>query len=342
MKNFYIIILILLGIKTSAQEFYITSYDYSTYLNTIKYIDANLNATPVATFYFLGDQILDIAYAPDGKLYGTISDAIIELDLANGTSNEVYQFPLPGNYNSLVCNSNNEIVALDFNSQRLITIDLATFTEVSNIYLGESSPGDLTFYKGNLIFESASSSNVIGYHGTNLKTVACGIKRLSGEYFQFLGFSNYTDSCDNNFVYGFSEDGYVYSYNIESQTNEEVGELIQNYTGPINGATSINEYTASACPLQELDEVNCNLDVFDQALSNLLFYPNPVEETLHVQNSNTDEELYFKLYSQDGRMLIKNILTPEIDFSKFSSGVYFMEIYNKSKSLSTTKKIIKN
>ena len=51
--------------------------------------------------------------------------------------------------------------------------------------------------------------------------------------------------------------------------------------------------------------------------------------------------MFFKLYSAEGRKLTENILTREIDFSKLSVGIYFMEIYNKSKTLSTTKKIIK-
>lgn len=340
MKIIYITVLVLFGIKTYAQEFYITTYDYATYLNTIKYVDPDLNVTPLTSLYFSGDQIWDIAFAPDGKLYGALSDALIEIDVAQGTYTVVYEFPVSGQYNSLVCNSNNQIITLEYNSRNLITIDLATFTEVSNVVLTESSPGDLTFYKGNLIFQGATSNNILSFDGNNLKTVACAIRRMSGENFLFFGLSNYTDSCENSFVYGFSEDGYVYRYNIESKTNEEVG-ILDYFSGPINGSTSINEYSASACPFLDLDEVNCNLKITEEQLTNILLYPNPVEDILHIQDLNIPEEMFFTIYSLEGRKLTEDILTPQIDFTQFAQGIYFIEIYNKSKTLSTTKKILK-
>ena len=342
MKNLYIILFFFFGINVNAQEFYITSYDYVTYINKIKYVDSNLNVTPLASFYFHGDQILDIAYAPTGKLYGVLRDAIIELDLQNGSSNVVYNFPVSGQFNSLVCNSNNEILVLEYYTQRLITIDLATFTEVSNVYLSESTTGDLTFYKGNLIFQSASTNNIISYDGNSLKTVACGLSAVSGDPILFWGLSNYTDSCESNFVYGFDPFGAVFSYDLESNTKEEVGQLREAYSWPVNGATSINEYTASACPLIKLDEVDCNLKIIDKELDNLLVYPNPVKDVLHIGNLNTQEEMFFTLYSLEGRKLTEGTLTAEIDFSKLSVGIYFIKIYNKSKTVSITKKIIKS
>lgn len=341
MKNFYILLFILFGIKTFAQEFYITSYDYNTFLNTIKYVDADLNVTPLATYYFNGDQILDIAMDANGTLYGTKADTLIELNLVDGTSTEVYNFPVPGQYNSLVCNSDNQIVALDFNSQRLITIDLATFTQVSNVYLSESSPGDLTYYKGNLLFPSASSDDIMSYNGNTVTPVGCRISSPSGEPFLFWGYSNFTDSCDTNFVYGFNQSGTVYSFDIESNTHEYVGNLQENNSWPLNGATSINEYTASACPLVPLNAVNCNLAVSDYQLSLVSFYPNPVEDIIHLKNLNVDEPLFISIFSVEGRKLTDALLTPEMDISKLPSGLYFMEISNQSKSISATKKIIK-
>ena len=324
----------LLGIKSYAQEFYISTFDLPTYKNTIKHIDANLNATSL--FDITGYAIFDIAYAPTGKLYGTISNAIMEIDLQNQSFTFVYDFPITGIYNSLVCNSDNEIIVLEYNSQRLITIDLTTLTEVSNVPVGESSPGDLTFYKGNLIFQSVASNNILSFDGINKKTVACGDENIL-----LFGLSNYTDACDNNFVYGFTEDGFVYRYFIETNTYEAVGQINEENSAPIYGATSINENTASACPMLNMEVVDCNLSVVDQELSNLVLYPNPVSDILHIQNINMNEQLFFTLYSLEGRKLTDKLLTPEMDFSQVSSGIYFMEIYNRSKTISITKKIMK-
>ena len=341
MKALYLLPFALFGIQANAQVFYITSYDYSTYLNTISSIDANLNVTPLTSLYFNGDQIWDIAFASDGKLYGTTSYALIEIDLQAGMSNEVYEFPVTGQYNSLVCNDFREAVTLEYNTNHLITIDLTTFTEVSDVVVGESSPGDLTFYKGNLIFQGTTSNDILTLDGTALRTVACAIPSASGEPFLFYGLSNYTDSCENNFVYGFSQDGHVYRYDVEAHTSVAVG-LLANSPQPINGSTTINEYAASDCPLTALGEVSCTVQVRDEQLSDMLLYPNPVLDVLHVQDLRPQDELLFTIHSLDGRKLTEGVLTPEISFSQFASGIYSIEIYNRSKTLSTTKRIVRN
>ncbi len=342
MKKFYILFFLLYAITSRGQQFYITSYDYSTFLNTIKYVDANLNVTPLATLYFNGDQIFDIAFAPNGKLYGTTSNALIEINLQTGTSTEVYNFPATGKYNSLVCNSENQVIALEYYSQRLITIDLVTFTELSNIYLGESSPGDLTFYKGNLLFQSATSNNMMAYDGNSLETVGCGLNAISGDPILFWGLSNYTDACETNIVYGFDPYGAVFRYNFEANTSEEIGQLNESYSWPINGATSINEYLASACPLENMNAVNCNLVVDDQNMSTLMFYPNPVMDILHIGNLDNQDQFYISIYSVEGKIVYDAILISEVDVSNLNSGIYFLKIFDKSKMTSITKKIVKN
>lgn len=341
MKALYPMLFSLLGIQANAQSFYITSYDYSTYLNTISSIDADLNVTPIASLYFNGDQIWDIAFASDGKLYGTTSYALIEINLQAGIYTEVYEFPVTGQYNSLVCNSDNEIITLEYNNHHLITIDLSNFTEVSNVVLDESSPGDLTFYKGDLIFQGTSSNAILSVRGTTLITLACPIASPSGEPFLFYGFSNYTDSCEADLVYGFSQDGHVYRHDIEAQTNAEVGTLA-NSPQPINGSTTLNEWMASGCSSIELDEVSCTVQMREQQLSDVLLYPNPVVDVLHVQGLALQGELLFALHSLDGRKLIEGVLTPEMDLSQFASGVYLMDIYNSSRTLSSTRRIITN
>ena len=340
MKTISSILLVLLGIQVNAQTFYITSYDYPTYMNTISAIGPDLSITPLASLYFNGDQIWDIAFAPDGTLYGTLSDAIIEIDLQNGTSTVVYDFPVAGQYNSLVCNSANEIVALEYNTNHLITIDLSSFTQVSDVVLSESSPGDLTYYKGNLIYQGATSNAILSVRGTSTITLSCPVPSPSGEPFLFFGLSNYTDSCNDNFVYGFTADGLVRRCYIESHTSEEVG-VIPNQPWPINGSTSINEYSASACPQIDLDEVNCTLQVRSEPRSVISIFPNPVSDILHIQGVDLLDGMFFTIHSMDGRKLIEGILTPDIDLSKFSAGSYVLNIFDGSKTLSTTTKIIK-
>ena len=222
----------------------------------------------------------------------------------------------------------------------MITIDLTTFTEVSDVVVGESSPGDLTFYKGNLIFQGTTSNDMLALDGTALRTVACAIPSASGEPFLFYGLSNFTDSCENNFVYGFSQDGHVYRYDVEAHSSVEVGTLA-NSPQPINGSTTINEYTASDCPLTALGEVSCTVQVRDEQLSDMLLYPNPVTDELHVQNLRMPGELFFTIHALDGRKLTEGVLVPEVDLSNFASGMYLMDIYNRPRTLFTTRKVLK-
>ena len=341
MKALFLFLFSLFGIQVNAQTFYITSYNYSDYMNTISAVGPNLNRTALTSLYFNGDQIWDIAFAPDGTLYGTLSNALIEIDLQNGTSTVVYEFPVFGQYNSLVCNSDNEIITLEYNTNHLITIDLTTFTEVSDVVLSESSPGDLTFYKGNLIFQGTSSNAILSVRGTTLITLACPTASPSGEPFLFYGFSNYTDSCESNFVYGFSQNGRVYRHDIEAHTSTQVG-ILANSPQPINGSTTINEWMASACPFIELDEVSCTVHVREEELSDVWLYPNPVLDVLHVQDLHLQDELFFTIHALDGRKLTEGVLTPEIDFSQFAAGIYMVEIYNRSKTLSTIRRVLKD
>ena len=340
MKPISSILLFFLWFQAHAQEFYITTYNYNNFLNKIKLVDADLNVTPLASFNFNGDQILDIAFAPDGTLYGTNSDAIIEIDLQNGTSSVVYEFPVPGQYNSLVCNSANEIVTLEYNTAHLITIDLATFTQVSDVVLAESSPGDLTFYRGNLIFQGTTSNNILRYNGTDLLRVACPMTLPSQEYALLLGFSNYTDQCESNFIYGFSQFGDVYHYDLTSNTAEYVGDL-GNANDLVNGSASMNEYTASSCPVVDMDEVSCTVEVPEEQLPDIRLYPNPVLDILHIAGPGRLDKLLFTLCALDGRKLMEGNVPPEMDLTQLSPGIYVLDIHNTSKKNFTSRRIIK-
>ncbi len=335
MKYIYLIA-ILFGISLSnAQEFYICDYNQNTEENNIKLIGPNFEIISEVTLNNFVGSILDIAYSPSGKIYGITSDqTIIEINLATGDFTSLFTFQTSIFYNNMVCNVNNELLLIN-GSQQLITFSLDSLSIISIEDIGDTTPGDLTFYKGNLIFQSAFSKDIVRFTNNQLTTVACG------NYLSFFGFSNFVTNCGENLVYAF-ESGNVYQFDIESNTVEQVGSIFLG-GAEIFGATSINEYLASACPLEELQEVNCDLNISDELLANLQIYPNPVKNFLYIQNLNFSEDLFFTLYSVEGKKLLSEVsLSPEIDLSELSSGVYLMNIYNKSKSVSITKKILKN
>ena len=164
---------------------------------------------------------------------------------------------------------------------------------------------------------------------------------LCGDDFETIGFANFTIDCGDNLVYGLTWSGNIFEYNIESNEMMQVGNILPQGI-EIYGATTVNEYMASTCTLEELPEVECVLNVSEEFASNLEIYPNPVTDVLKVQNLNYSQDIFYTLFSIEGKKLAQGILTTEIDLSHFSSGIYLMNIYNKSKTVIATKKIVKN
>jgi hypothetical protein len=60
--------------------------------------------------------------------------------------------------------------------------------------------------------------------------------------------------------------------------------------------------------------------------SNLLIYPNPVNDKLNINVDVPEVEIALRLFSSDGRILLSCQQQKSIDFSGFNKGVYFLEV----------------
>ena len=60
--------------------------------------------------------------------------------------------------------------------------------------------------------------------------------------------------------------------------------------------------------------------------SNLLIYPNPVDDKLNLIFDAYEKVIALRLYSLDRRILFICKQQKSIDFSEFSKGVYFLEV----------------
>ncbi len=112
-----------------------------------------------------GNALGDIAIAPNGKIYSLRNGfntnlEILEVDFTNNLATLIATLPIPtsGSY-SLTCSNNFELFALGSNYE-LWKYNLITGNSSFVANLGSSSPGDITFYKGNIIFQSNNAGNI--------------------------------------------------------------------------------------------------------------------------------------------------------------------------------------
>ncbi len=85
---------------------------------------------------------------------------------------------------------------------------------------------------------------------------------------------------------------------------------------------------------------NCSLGINDDLLKEITIYPNPVKNILMVKNESNFEINSIKIFNELGSLVLEqNIPLIQIDVSKFSRGLYFMQIETENGIL--TKKIIK-
>lgn len=85
---------------------------------------------------------------------------------------------------------------------------------------------------------------------------------------------------------------------------------------------------------------SCSLGIDEKAFENLLIYPNPVINTLHIDNLLLDN---VKLYDVAGKLVKSNSFngftaTNTVDLSGIGSGIYY--IYLQSNGLTTVRKIV--
>ncbi len=93
---------------------------------------------------------------------------------------------------------------------------------------------------------------------------------------------------------------------------------------------NIGEYDCT--PVIDVDEQ-------DDHYSQLLIYPNPVKNTLFIDNKTGESISRMEIYNQASQILYSEAYTKSLDISSFSSGFYILKIYQGNEVL--VKKFIK-
>lgn len=330
-KGIFLLATLLLSVfQFIGQEVYLVSEE-----NTIMRFDwEDYSVTPLFDIdIFEVGYLTDLAYAPNGNLYG-ISGAnyILEIDVVNETYTIVYEITNGGIYPGMVANANNQLLLNRFLFEDLFQYDLinGTFESIQN---GVSTPGDFSFYKGNLIYPSNQNIGVKAYDGTNIRNVGC----TAGQIFTF--FNVFTD-CENNQIFGVDEQNNLYSYVLETQEFELLTQL--DYPATIFGGCSTTEYLASDCTVAFLEAVDCTLSVSDKNRQSVIISPNPSQGLVTVDVEHSEWVKTMTVYDRLGSQLEQiDGYEPILDLSALPRGMYFLEIQSNKGMDRVIKKMIK-
>jgi len=185
----------------------------------------------------MGVVLTDIAFAPNGDLYGLSSVDFYRINPATAAVIRVGSHGIP-NGNALVFDTNGTLYAAGFGTTLLYTINLATGIAGAVGNTGFRSAGDLAFNAGEL-YMSSTDDRLIRIDLANAATgTAVGRFGFSSVFGLATG--------DNGVLYGISGTR-VFSVDI----NNGSGTLVADYgglgLGPANGSSFITEAIPPQC-----------------------------------------------------------------------------------------------
>ncbi|MBT8256250.1 MAG: T9SS type A sorting domain-containing protein [Bacteroidia bacterium] len=323
---------VLLYAQLVAQEIYIINNE-----NELKILDvSDFSVTQVLTVNTSTyGAMLDIAFNPDGRLFATTNfNTLIEIDLSTQQVSVIATLPSGGTYPGLGANANNELVTSKFLQQELYSYDIDT-QEFSLVANNISTPGDFSYFKGNLIYPSFFNDFIKAFDGSNIVNVGCSVPLL-------FGIANVFEDCETNTIYAFDEDAKVYLYTLGEPEFEVVADLWTE-TGPIFGAATTTEYMASACDLVVPNSVECSvLSVNDYNPFGISLLINPVMDGIELLIPRPNFQLTYTLFNVQGASVCNGLVNSSyIDIGNLTAGWYILKLYDSNGRTVFTEKMIK-
>ena len=257
-KNLTFCLLMLLCLSTGiSQTYYLSTVDNEIYRleadNTLEYVFA-VNG--------LQSQIFDIAISVNGTFYAMAGSKIIEIDASDGSFDILVSLPAEEvAYTSLVCNDQGELFYINNDSKELYKYVIADQTIELIDNLGYNTPGDLTFYKGNIIFPSYPYIRAYNLENSSLSDIHC----LPEVNSLIWGIANDFSSCTSNRILASTASKEIWEINIEEDTISVLP--INTLDLTIYGMASLNEYAAADCSAQ-LESISCPMSTNLNDLNN--------------------------------------------------------------------------
>lgn len=316
------------------------------YLNTSLRKIYRANADNSITLLVTTDVLLnDIAIDTNDNFYGITNNGIVvSIDMGTGATTAL--ITLPNNDStlttSLVCNDQNELFFVECNQPKLYKYAIASNT-LSVIGNTIATPGDLTFYKGNLIFPVFTNNwgKIMAYdlQTSVLKIIFCG--EVEENYIFFHGLTNQYTSCEENQIIGWNL--YAKSYDLDNNTTapSPFDPLINWLAMTVNGLATDNEYMASnpEC-YANLEAIDCeSLGLKENQFATVEISPNPASETFTIKNKK--EITTLEILDTHGRFVKAfEPIAETFDISDLQNGLYLLKISQNHQTM--FKKLVKN
>lgn len=178
--------------------------------------------------------ITDIAYHPNGNLYGIVANYFVSIDLGACTTSTIASHSTGSN--ALVTAADGTVYAA---ADDLYTVDINTGVFTSLGTLPCSSAGDLTFHEGEL-YLSCDNGDLLNVNITNPASSSVVGNLGTGNWHGL--WTVHTD-CNNSQVLAASQNE-VYELNVNTAATNLICTLTTSWIG---GATMIGDYNASEC-----------------------------------------------------------------------------------------------
>jgi hypothetical protein len=331
--------LLLMPLQTLLAQVYIGASDNKIFLLNPDFSTSYLSTMPVSS-----GALLDLAVSPSGQLYASVGDKLI---LVNPVSGETTPVADGGFSVGLVCGNDNTIYFIQTEDDNinvthfLRKYSLADHTFQTLTQVPGYTPGDLTLYKGNLIFQiigfgSTGQFNLMAYNLTTntLSTVLCN----NNPQHIFYGLINTFNQCDENTIIGSSgligDEVKFFEIDLDDKTITQVGTTDIN----INGLAATTEHFASACEPYNFPTIDCSLGINENIWKNpITLFPNPTTDILQVQTLGTVDQI--EVYDPNGRLVAKNQNAATINLGLLQTGIYMTKV--TASNASYTSKIVK-
>lgn len=333
LQSLMFLFMLLIATKTVAQEVYAVSNDKKIYR-----INGDYSTTYLSTAGPTNFLIGDIAIAPSGEMYGVAGPDIYRINPLTGQTTFIVQMP-PCCYASLVCSNDYELYMINSPSKDLYKYNLFTHAITNVAHLGFDTSGDLTFYKGNIIFQTGSDDGTMymikAYNPVthSLKDIMC-----SPQYFQLWGLTTKFSSCGSGTILAVNPTPSLLSLDFDNHTYTTLP-LVYPPSQNIYGLASTNEYLGSLCPSEDLSDLDCMLSAAYFDRNEVSVYPTPAEDKLYLKNIEGVSSV--EVYDMTGKLVIlqKGKSIKEITVTELSKGMYLLKMENENGLF--TKKIIK-
>lgn len=286
-------------------------------------------------------QIQDIGISPSNELYGVTQDngifEIIEIDWLTGEYELLTE--IPNFVSSLVCKNDEELLFIDF-TQRLYKYSISSNVIEEIAFLGYVTPGDLCFYRGNVIFPTNHEIKAYNLETESISTIFC-----FPEYTEYYGISMIYSECDSNKilvpVFGPMDNLEFLTLDLETKSST-IHSTNNSFSESVYGMASSMEYSGYECDLYEFEDIECteltSIGGIESQIS-ISVYPNPFHEYLIIEGCQDIRNI--KVYNNKGENVIFTIENENVlNLNHLSFGIYYLII--KCGDEKIVKKIFKN